>query len=105
MSEPKPLDDMQALLSISEGFLDLHEMVASAPPGDHPLVAIDAETELWDNPEISRGGMMWAAGGPRELAEKLAVMSRRPELTDRQRAIVSILQGRLKKMLANGLEE
>ena len=89
----RPLSDVDVLASVSEGFAQL--------AGErNALDAVDAETELWDRPELGRGGMLWAAGGdPAELRRRLAVMVRRPELTHRQRALVSILQGRARRML------
>ena len=81
------LGDLDVLLSISNGFCEL----AGNPEG---LEAIDAECELWqERGDMKPGGMVDAAGSLPELRRRLAVMARRPELTDRQRAIVSILQG------------
>lgn len=93
MSGPELLDDLAVMASVGAGVCEL--------AGDRTSRdAIEAEIELWEARDgMEPGGMVWAAGGDlRELRRRLSVMVRRPELTDRQRAIVSILQGRAARM-------
>ncbi len=94
MSANAPLDDLALLASVSAGMVRL--------AGDRQAMeAIDAETELW---QAGTGGMMWnACDGPDDLAGRLRTFVRRSELTDRQRAIASILQARCRRLSVAGV--
>lgn len=90
------LSDLEVLMSVSNGAAEL--------AGDrNAKVAIEAEVELWEaREEFDPGGMVSVAGGNlQELRRRLSVLVRRPELTDRQRAIVSILQAKAARIVAS----
>lgn len=86
---------MQVLLSVSQGLISL-----DARGRSDLKTAVDAETETWRT-GTGQGGMLHQCGGSvEELRRRLDEMARRPELTDEQRAIVSILQGRARRLAA-----
>lgn len=76
------LTDQERILSVTTGLANLSRETTK--------MTLDAEEELWGD---------FSEGELRERADKLWRLEGRAQLTDEQRALVSLMRGRLRRRL------